>query len=781
MRQTAEIEFGNSTISIETGRLARQANGSVTVRNGGTVVITTATGSFDQKKDMGFFPLTVDYREKKYAAGKIPGGFFKREGPPSQRETLTCRLVDRPIRPLFADGYNSPTHLVTFVISHDQEHESDLLAILGSSCALMVSDIPFLGPVSPVRVGRINGELIANPTIKQQEECDLNITVVCSETSIVMVEGGADSVPEEVIVDVLTFAFETAQPLNRMQRELAEKVGKPKHVFTKAEIVWVTPDGETVDPDPIFSSFQDQLLTALQTKDKLEMNGQVSAIKEAIATKFDLTVPGLENAFRDKFKDLEKNVARGLILREKRRNDGRKTDEIRAIWSDIDELPLAHGSAVFTRGQTQALVAITLGTTMDEQKIDGIEGESYKSFMLHYNFPPFSVGETGFLRGPGRREIGHGALAERAIQPVLPAAEEFPYTIRVVSDILESNGSSSMASVCGATLSLMDGGVPIKNPVAGIAMGLVMEGDDYAVLSDISGLEDHLGDMDFKVAGTKDGITAIQMDIKLTGFDQSILVEALSQARVGRLHILNEMLKTIDEPRKELKPHAPRIQTIKINPEKIGAVVGPGGKIIRALSAETGASIEINDDGTVKIASSNAESLKMATERIKALTEEAEVGRDYTGTVRRIESYGAFIEILPGTDGLLHISRMADYRVREVEDVMNMGDKVLIRVVEIDRMGKVKLSRTELIQEGKVVSKRPAYADSDSESDRGSGGDRGSRDSRGGRDSRPYRGDRPRRDDRSGRSDRSPREDRPDDRPNPPPRPRKPPRDREDG
>lgn len=709
MVYSAEVAFGDGkVISLETGKIAKQADGAVVVRSGGSVVLSTVTAEKQNRMDTDFFPLNVDYREKAYAAGKIPGGYFKREGRPTDKETLTARLIDRPIRPLFAEGFRCSTHIVNFVLSHDQVHEPDLLAVLGSSAVLMISDIPFLGPVSPVRIGRINGRLIAYPTCTELEASDLNLTVVSSETAIVMVEGGACGLPENSIIEALEFAFEQAQILNACQRELQKKAGKEKRESEPIVLAELLKDGIPVDSRSFFNNREDAFLEALQGSDKMQVAQKLSDLKEVFKQNFDLDNPEHLATYNVLFRETEKKVARSLILNTGKRNDGRALDQIREITSEIDLLPAAHGSALFTRGQTQALATLTLGTTLDEQKIDDLEGETFKSFMLHYNFPPFSVGEAGFLRGPGRREIGHGNLAERAILPVLPQEEDFPYTVRIVSDIMESNGSSSMASVCGASLCLMDGGVPIKNPVAGIAMGLITENDKYAILSDISGLEDHLGDMDFKVAGTHDGITAIQMDIKLTGFRFEILREALEQARRGRMHILDKMVETISRPRPDLKPHAPRIHLMKINPEKIATVIGPGGKMIRSLTAETGASIEIEDDGTIKIFSANLDSLRNAVEKIKSITEDAEIGRDYWGIVRRIEAYGAFIEILPGTDGLLHVSRMANYRVENVTDEMNLGDKVMVRVAEIDPMGKIKLTREELMREGKVEGKKPA-------------------------------------------------------------------------
>ena len=705
----AETEVGGMKISIETGRIAKQAGGSVIVTSGDTVVICTATAANEPKTDLDFFPLTCDYRERAYAAGKIPGGFFKRESRPGDKETLTARMTDRPIRPLFPKSFRNPTHVVSFVLSHDQKSSPDLLSILGSSAALMISDIPFEGPVSPIRIGRINGEFMINPLLPELAQSELNLTVVCSETSIVMVEGSCQELPEALITEALELAFKEAQHLNRLQRKISEACGKPKREVPTQEIVWLDKDGQEFDPSAVFEDFKGKILDAIQSTDKLEIYRRLDLLRTELLNHFEET--SMKKVVSSKFSEIEREVARDLILSENRRNDSRSLDEVRSIECEVGLLPCTHGSGLFTRGQTQALVSLTLGSADDEQKIDNIEGESYKSFMLHYNFPPFSVGEAGMLRGPGRREVGHGNLAERSLIPVIPKEEEFPYTIRIVSDIMESNGSSSMASVCGATLSLLDGGVPIRKPVAGIAMGLVLEGDKYAILSDISGLEDHLGDMDFKVAGTEEGITAIQMDIKLKGFSFDILTQALEQARQGRLHILNIMKQTIAEPRHELKPHAPKIHIMKINPEKIGVVVGPGGKMIRSIVAETGAKIAIEDDGTVKVSCSEQKGLDSAIHRVQSLVEEAVIGKDYSGIVRRVEGYGAFIEILPNTEGLLHISQMATYRVREVEDEMNLGDEVLVRVLEIDRMGKVKLTRKELMAEGKVPENPPSESD----------------------------------------------------------------------
>ena len=774
MAYRTDVEFGGKTITIATGHWARQAAGSVVVSCGGTVVICTVAYDGKSSGQTDFFPLTVDYRERTYAAGKIPGGYFKREGRPSEKETLTSRMIDRPIRPLFAPEYNCATQVVCFVLSHDQQHEPEVLALLGTSASLLQSELPFLGPVTPVRVARIGGNFVLNPTFQELENSDLNLLVVCSESSIVMVEGGGKEIPESVIADALEFAFREAQTLNAVQRRIASETGKPKRVFKKTEVEWKDPKGQPCNADAIFASLPPRILEAIQQPGKAAVYAALDQLRSEYSTHFDMANLMVKIAFEKRFSSIERDVARSLILTERRRNDGRSLDEIRAITCDIDVLPCVHGSAVFTRGQTQALVTLPLGTTQDEQRIDDLEGESYKSFMLHYNFPAFSVGETGGLRGPGRREVGHGALAARAIAPMIPQPEVFPYTIRIVSDILESNGSSSMATVCGATLCLLDGGVPIPKAVAGIAMGLVTDESRYSILSDISGLEDHLGDMDFKVAGTRDGITAIQMDIKLTGFDISILKEALEQARQGRIHILDIIENTIRAPRSELKPHAPRIHLMKINPEKIAAVIGPGGKVIRALTAETGAKIDIEDDGTIKISSSDAAKLNDAISRISLITEEATVGKDYWGTVRRIESYGAFIEIIPGSEGLLHISRVANYRVNEMRDEMNEGDRVLVRVCEIDRMGKIKLTRKELIDEGLVEAKQPPQPHSDDSSEQSErpryperrGGYDQSRDNR-------SRGDRPRdnrsRGDRPFRNDRY-RDDGHGDRPNRPPR-----------
>lgn len=689
MYHKLEIEFEGRPLSIETGRMARQAGGAAVVRYGETVVLATAVAS-SPRPGIDFFPLTVDYQEKTFAAGKIPGGFFKREGRPSEKEVLTSRLIDRPIRPLFADGYKCETQVIATVLSADEHNDPDILGLIAASAALHLSDIPFLGPIAAVRMGRVSGRLVVNPTIGRLEESDLNLIVAGSRESIVMVEGGARELPEDVMLDALYLAHEAMQPIIRMQDELRSLAGRPKRE--------VTP--ETTDPAitaRVQEVAREELERALAIESKLERQAARRAVFDDVTTRLAAEFPEQEAAIRKALGDLEKAIVRGWIVEQQRRVDGRGLTDIRPITCEVGLLPRTHGSALFTRGETQALVTTTLGTSSDEQKIDALLGETYKKFMLHYNFPPFSVGETRFLRGPGRREIGHGALAERALSVVLPSDEEFPYTIRVVSEILESNGSSSMATVCGGSLALMDAGVPTRAAVAGIAMGLIKEGDRIAVLSDILGDEDHLGDMDFKVAGTADGITALQMDIKITGVTRDIMQQALYQARDGRLHVLEQMARALPAPRPALSAHAPRIVTIKIKPDKIRDVIGPGGKVIRSIVDASGAKIDVEDDGTIYVASSNEEATKRACEMIEAIVAEPEVGKIYRGKVRKIMDFGAFVEIMPGTDGLLHISQIAPERIQRVTDVLQEGDEVEVKVLEIDRSGKIRLSRKEAL------------------------------------------------------------------------------------
>jgi len=693
MRKKLEKTIAGRTLSIETGELAKLSGGAVLVSYGETVILATAVAE-ESVRDVPFVPLTVDYREKMYAGGRIPGGFFKREGRPTEKETITCRLIDRPVRPLFPDGYRHETQIISFVLSVDQENEPDILSIIGGSAALTISDIPFQGPLGAVRIGRINGNLLVNPTHEEQALSDFNLIVAGTEDSIVMVEGGGKEVSEEAVVDGLDLAHSVIREIVAMQLELQEQVGVPKR-----DPVVVSSEPEGLEDVEAF--LEGRMAEALLHTGKQERSAALQGLLEETINHF-VGEEAEENRDREiatAFKIIEKREARRLIIEEGRRVDGRSLDTIRSISVKVGWLPRTHGSSLFSRGETQALVVSTLGTSIDEQRIDDLDGKSTKSFMLHYNFPPFCVGEASFLRGPGRREIGHGVLAERAMLPLLPSGDEFPYTIRVVSDILESNGSSSMATVCGASLSLMDSGVPLKRPCAGIAMGLIKDNDRYFILSDITGLEDQLGDMDFKVAGTEQGITAIQMDIKCKGVDRNILSQALDQARIGRLHVLEKMNEVLPASRPELSPYAPRIITIKIRPERIRDVIGPGGKVIRSIVERTGASIDVEDDGTINIASADEEAAKQALEIIRELTQEAEIGKLYTGTVKKIMDFGAFVEILPGRDGLVHISHIANEHIKSVSDVLKEGDEVVVKVLEIDPQGKIRLSRKEALAE----------------------------------------------------------------------------------
>jgi polyribonucleotide nucleotidyltransferase len=687
MQKVVEIDLAGRPFSVEVGRLAKQAGGAALVRYGDTVVLVTATAAASPR-DVDFLPLTVDYQEKTFAAGKIPGGFFKREGRPSEKETLTSRLIDRPIRPLFPEGWNSEIQVIATVLSAEKDNDPDFVALCGASAALTVSDIPFDGPIAGVRVGRVDGTLVLNPTAEQAENSDVNLLVAGSRDALVMVEGGAAVVADDIMLEALFFAHDGMQPIIDLQHELREAVGKDKRPVPVIEVneALVARVREVATP---------LMQAGLDEPAKLERYAKFdeakAQTKEALAEEF----PDGAKEISATFGDLKSELVRGRIVEKKLRLDGRDLETVRAIACETGLLPRVHGSAVFTRGETQALVTATLGTSSDEQRIDALLGQSKKRFMLHYNFPPFSVGETKFLRGPSRRDIGHGALAERALLPVLPEGDAFPYVIRIVSEILESNGSSSMATVCGGSLSMLDAGVPLKAPVAGIAMGLIKEGEDIAVLSDILGDEDHLGDMDFKVAGTAEGVTALQMDIKIAGVSREVMKAALEQAKQGRLHILGEMAKELEQAREEMSPHAPRITTLKINTDKIRDVIGPGGKVIRGLVEETGCSIDVSDDGTIQVASSDGASMKMAVEKIRAITAEAEVGRIYAGTVRKIVDFGAFVEIMPGTDGLLHISQIANERIRDVRDVLKEGEEVRVKVLEVDRSGKIRLSRRE--------------------------------------------------------------------------------------
>ncbi len=691
MSHTVEIDLNGSKITLETGKVAKQANGSVVVRSGDSVVLVTACSNEDPKVGASFFPLTVDYREYTYAAGKFPGGFIKREGRLSEKEVLTSRLIDRPVRPLFPEGYSNETQIIAMVLSADPEKDPSILSIVGAGAALAVSDIPFHHILSGVRIGLHDGVLVANPDYEATKNSKLNIVVAGTEEGVVMVEAGATEVSEADVLNAIEFGHDCCKKISAGIRELVKLAGKTKRVYTPA------PVNEAL-ATKIATAVRADLTDALNTEkyEKLDSYHRVKeAKKKAIAA-----LPEEEQVEAPKLFDvLKENIFRDEILKSHRRPDGRKFDQIRHIWNEVSVLPRTHGSAIFTRGETQALVTTTLGTKDDEQRIEMFDlSETSKRFMLHYNFPPFSVGEVGFMRGPGRREIGHGALAERAVAAVLPDEATFPYTIRIVSDILESNGSSSMASVCGGTLSLMDAGVPIKAPVAGIAMGLVKEGDAYAVLTDIAGAEDHYGDMDFKVAGTKAGITALQMDIKVPNVTSKIMKEALEQARKARLEILETMIATIDKPRSELSKYAPRIYSTKIPTDKIRELIGPGGKVIKGIIEQTGVKIDVSDDGTVNIYASDGVSAAKAMQMVADIAAVAEVGKTYLGKVVRIADFGAFVEIFPGTDGLLHISEISESRIKNVRDELNEGDQILVKVLGLDG-NKIKLSRKAILKE----------------------------------------------------------------------------------
>lgn len=699
-KATVSIELEGKTISLETGRLAKQAHGAVLVRCEDTIVLVTACAAKEPPASTDFFPLVVEYRERAYAAGKIPGGFFKREGKPSDQEVLVARLIDRPIRPLFPDGYRNEVQLIATVLSVDLVNSPDILAMLGASAALTISPIPFVESIGAVRVGRIDGKFVLNPAYGLLEQSDLNIVMAGTRDAVVMIEGEAKEVPEAVLAEAVTYGHQYIQKMVQMQLELQQQLGVKKQEvkakesdggFSEKVISFATDrihhslyeQGESVDKE-LYQERMDQIyedaLEEFTEEDDAENKDKLKAISGIVH-------------------ETEKKLVRESILKNRKRMDGRALTDIREITCEIGVLPRTHGSAVFTRGQTQALVVTTLGTSMDEQRLDNLEGESTKRFMLHYNFPPFSVGEVKMLRGPGRREIGHGTLAERALAQVIPGAESFPYTIRVVSDILESNGSSSMATVCGATLALMDAGVPIARPVAGIAMGLISEDGQTAILSDIAGLEDHLGDMDLKVAGTEQGVTAIQMDLKVCGITFDIFAQALEQARQGRMFILGKIRAALPEPKKELSPYAPRITTFQIDKDKIRNVIGPGGKVIRDIIEKTGVKIDIEDDGTVNVASSEQTASDKAIMMIQRLVEEVEEGKTYLGIVKSIVDFGAFVEVLPGTDGLLHISQIAEHRVEKVTDELKEGDEILVKVIGIDDRGKIKLSRKAVLRD----------------------------------------------------------------------------------
>jgi len=686
MIEKTEIQLGNSKLTIETGRMAKQADGAVYVTYGDTGVLVTAVASDDIREGIDFLPLTVDYREKTYAAGKIPGGFFKREGRPSEKETLTCRLIDRPLRPLFPEGFFNESQICVTVVSHDQENDPDVLSIVGASAALALSDIPFTEIVGAVRVGRINGEFIVNPTKTDLEQSDINLVVVGTKDALVMAEGGANEVDEEAMVAALEFGHQMLKETIEIQRQLVDRCGK----FKKAAPQIVVDEGIVSQVEAFATP---KFPEVFKSHEKLEQQRLTSSLKKETVEQFPDASAEQIGQIKAAFNDVKKKLLRNMILKEKLRADGRGPKDIRNITCDLGLLPRVHGSSLFTRGETQALVAVTLGTSRDEQIMDELFGDHRRSFMLHYNFPPYSVAEVKFIRGPGRREIGHGALAERSIAPILPSCDDFPYTIRIVSDILESNGSSSMATVCGATLSLMDAGAPITAPVAGIAMGMVQEGDEVVVLSDILGVEDHLGDMDFKVSGSEKGITGFQLDIKTSGIKLELLSQALDQAREGRLHILKKMIEAISQPRPEISQYAPKIIHMSVDPEKIRDIIGPGGRVIRGIVAETGAEINVEDDGRVLISAVNTEAGEKAYNMVRDIIAEVEVGKIYTGEVKRVLKFGAFVEVLPGKEGLVHISELSDERVRRVEDVLKEGDIVTVKCIEIDRQKRVNLSK----------------------------------------------------------------------------------------
>ncbi|MBC7223284.1 MAG: polyribonucleotide nucleotidyltransferase [Anaerolineae bacterium] len=713
---TFETRIGDHEIVIETGKLAQLAGGAVTVRSGGSMVLATATASKEPREGIDFFPLTVDYEERLYAAGKIPGSFFRREGRPTQEAILTARLIDRPIRPLFPKGFRNDVQVVVTALSTDAENLLDILGIIGASAALTISDVPFLGPIGGVRVGYIDGEFVFNPTASELERSQLDLRLAGTREAILMVEAGANEVPEDVMLGAMRRGHEVMQCLIDLQEEMREKVGKPKRSFTLHEIPEAT-------KQRVLEQLGDRLTQILEEPRSKEERNQalddlLAALTEELAEEVDAA------DVKEVFEERLKTEVRERILGQGVRPDGRGPDDIRPIYCEVGLLPRAHGSGLFTRGETQVLTVATLGTPREEQILDDLGIAETKRYIHHYNFPPYSTGEVWPMRGPRRREIGHGALAERALLPVIPRQEEFPYTLRLVSEVLASNGSTSQASVCGSTLALMDAGVPIKAMVAGIAMGLVTDGQRHQVLTDIIGMEDHLGDMDFKVAGTREGITALQMDMKVQGIGYDILSEALERARRARLFILDRMAETIPEPRKELSPYAPRITIIKIDPEKIGAIIGPGGKTIRKMQEDFDVRIDVEEDGSVYVASVNPQGAELAIQTIQGLTEEAEIGKIYTGKVVRITDFGAFVEILPGQDGLVHISQLADYHANRVEDVVRVGDEIMVMVIDIDNEGKIRLSRRAVLEgwtaaEAREHDRRPARSSS--------GGGRGGR------------------------------------------------------
>jgi polyribonucleotide nucleotidyltransferase len=725
--KTFQSNVGDHLITYETGKIAGQAGGAVTLRVGDTMVFASATMSNNARQGIDFFPLSVDFEERMYAGGRIPGSFFRREGRPGEEAILTARLTDRPLRPLFPKDMRNDVQVILYSYSTDGENPMDILAVNAASAALMISDIPWGGPVGAVRIGRINGQFVVNPTFSELESSDINLRLAGTRDAILMVECSAKEISEETVVDALEFGYKAIQPIISTQEEMASSIGKPKRAYTvySTEDALKTSVSERISPQiaeildqPYDKSTKYAAIDELKTSLVLELAGE----DEELATE-------VGKAFEDSFR----SIIRTRILDRGIRPDGRGTNDIRDIWAEVGFSPRAHGSGLFTRGETQVLTLATLGTPREAQELDNLTPSESKRYIHHYNFPPFSTGEVKFLRGTSRREVGHGALAERALLPVIPPESEFPYTLRLVSEVLSSNGSSSMASVCGSTLALMDTGVPIKSPVAGVAMGLVKEGEQYRILTDILGMEDHLGDMDFKVAGTRAGITALQMDIKISGITSEIMSQALNQARDARFYILDKMLEVIPEPRPELKPHVPRISVIKIPVEKIGAVIGPGGKTIRSLQEETNTKIDVNEDGSVFVAATDAASARQARERIEALTESAEIGRIYTGKVVRVVDFGAFVEILPNTDGLVHISQLDTQRVEKVEDVVRLGDEITVMVTDIDAQGRVRLSR-QAVLEGWTVEEAHQH-----DKPRRGGGRSGSRSSSNRRGSNPRR------------------------------------------
>lgn len=687
-----KLELAGRDLVVQTGKLAQQANGSVLISYGDTTVLVTATASKEPREGVDFFPLTVDYEERLYAVGRIPGGFIKREGKPSEKAILSARLIDRPIRPLFPEGFRNEVQVIATILSVDQDNLPDVTAINGASIALCISDIPFAGPIGAVDVGLVDGKLIVNPDCKQREHSDLKLVVAGTKDAILMVEAGANEVPEAKMLEAIMFGHEEIKKIVKFQEEIIAQIGKEKMELQLYSIE------EELERAVKEFAVKD-LIQAIRNPDKMIREENINKVVENTLQHFEETYPEKEKEIKDVLYKLLKEEVRRKIIQEGIRPDGRALDEIRPISCEIGILPRTHGSGLFTRGQTQVLTVTTLGAMGDVQILDGLGIEEFKRYMHHYNFPPYSVGETRFLRGPGRREIGHGALAERALEPMIPSEEEFPYTIRLVSEVLSSNGSTSMASVCGSTLSLLDAGVPIKASVAGVAMGLIKEGEKIAILSDIQGIEDFLGDMDFKVAGTEKGITAIQMDIKIKGLSEDILKAALEQARKGRLFILNKMNEVIDKPKPELSPYAPRILTLKIDPDKIREVIGPGGKTINKIIADTGVKIDIEDDGRIYIASTDEWAGKKAVELIERLTRDVEIGGIYLGKVLRTTNFGAFVEILPGKEGLVHISKLERGRVNRVEDVVKVGDEILVKVTDIDHQGRINLSRKDALKE----------------------------------------------------------------------------------